>query len=218
MADISSAAAAAREQSRSAAGQFGVQSRTAPTDLGTSDGPLVHRAMGTSNCRLIDLANQVANGDLDLDAPYQRGHVWDVGRQRNLFRSGLQGIPIPAVIINDRSGWPELQNRVDLPWDSCIDGKQRITAMKAWVDGELALPATWFESRMLDCPASTPNVTVNDLSLTGRRYIESRMMIGVARSNVPTVEEEAEIYLLVNASGVEQSDTDLERAAKVARP
>lgn len=47
------------------------------------------------------------SGDLYLDAPYQRGGVWGETRRRNLVYSLLVGIPIPAILINDRQsgGW-----------------------------------------------------------------------------------------------------------------
>ncbi len=40
----------------------------------------------------------------DMDQPYQRGVVWGVKRRRNLIKSLLMGIPVPAIVINNRFG------------------------------------------------------------------------------------------------------------------
>jgi Protein of unknown function DUF262 len=149
----------------------------------------------------------------DLDPPYQRGSVWSDEQRRNLIKSLLMGLPTGAIIVNDRPFDPE---RVELR-GAVIDGTQRILALRAFTDGQLLVPAAWFPSEELlnPVPDLLPSqwfVGWHDLSIVGHRRFSN---IGIAnlRAHVKTVEEEAEIYLLVNFGGVAQTETDRVRAA-----
>lgn len=81
-----------------------------------------------------------ASGILELSPPYQRGDVWGVKRQRNLIYSILMGVPIPSIIINDRfaAEWSQSEQI------AVIDGKQRITAVLAFLNNKLPVPVQWF--------------------------------------------------------------------------
>lgn len=164
-----------------------------------------------------------------LDTPYQRGDVWDDDKRRGLVKSLLMGIPVGSVYVNRR------------PWNSdnpsvygaVIDGKQRITAIRMFASGELAVPADWFatdtnprtgEAEVFIDRTCGPityqgeqveGVTFDGLTRLGQGLFK-RATIAVNEATVPTVEEEAEIYLLVNFGGVEQTDADRERAERVA--
>jgi len=53
-----------------------------------------------STARALSWFEQLADGDeteLDVNQPYQRGHVWDDNRRRLLIRSLMQGVPIGAI-------------------------------------------------------------------------------------------------------------------------
>src|SRR5690349_8384458 len=108
--------------------------------------PLVHQALSEMLSRACDLALQVTRGDLDLDPPYQRGKMWSTAQQVGLVKSWLLGLPIPALVLNDRTLWPETSLRLARGrlHVAVIDGKQRLLAAVAWFTGELAVPASWF--------------------------------------------------------------------------
>lgn len=139
------------------------------------------------------------NGML-LSPPYQRGDVWGKTRQRNLIRSILLGIPIPAIIINDRAsaGWDEMI--------SCavIDGKQRITAILAFLKGELGVPAEWLGV----CGDENGLVHYPYLPLPTQRHIKN-FPLPFCEGQLGSLEAEREVFELVNFGGVPQGESDL---------
>lgn len=155
------------------------------------------------------LVRRLKKGRLLADTPYQRGKVWDAKLQALLVRSVYKGIPLPSLYINDRDRWerPYTSER----W-ALIDGKQRLEAMRAWLDGELAVPAEWFTET---AHREGEMVTLDDLDPIQRDFFENAT-VPVAYSFVPSVEAEADLYLLINVNSVGQSDDDLERAYGVA--
>ena len=164
-----------------------------------------------------------------LDAPYQRGAVWTTAQKQNLIKSLLLGIPIGAVYINVRP----FNHDNPAEHAAVIDGQQRIRAMRAFVDDEIAVPADWFaeaphhrsgelevfiESTCgpIDYEGTTvEGVRFSELTSLGQGAFK-RCTVGVCKATVPTIEEEAAIYMLVNFGGVEQTDDDRDRAATVA--
>jgi len=167
-------------------------------------------------CR--ELARLVQEGHLDVSPSYQRRSVWSQTQRVNLLASLMRGLPVPAIVMNDRwarrSEWAD-----DVAAYGLIDGKQRIETLIAWYDGELAVPASWFPASGVVETVSTedgPYVTIQGLT----RIEANRTMMSWA---LPTVEcrlgsiaEEAAVFGLVNGGGVSQTAEDLARAAAVA--
>jgi hypothetical protein len=139
-------------------------------------------------------------GDMVLDAPYQRGHVWGETRQRNLIKSLILGIPIPSIIINDRAsaGWDMEHSCV------VIDGKQRITAMLKFFDSELKVPGEWFG---LEGELTFSEIAKRDSSI--KRLIELSVTMGFSEGKLRSLEEEQEVFNLVNFGGVPQGESDI---------
>lgn len=136
-------------------------------------------------------------GYLELNPPYQRGDVWGPIRQRNLIRSILMGIPIPSVIVNDRfaSNWGGSV--------AVIDGKQRITAILKFIDSELKVPAAWFGVR----GDINREVEFQYLPDSLRRRF-CTCPIAVSEGRLASIEDEIEVFELVNFGGVPQGMTD----------
>jgi len=136
-----------------------------------------------------------AQGRLLMDPPYQRGDVWGPIRQRNLVKSILQGIPIPSIIINDRSRRrePEFVFAV-------IDGKQRLTAVLKFLNSELMVPGEWF--------GGNGEVMFCELPRAEQRHIENTPL-AFCEGSLATIEDEREVFELVNFGGVPQGETDL---------
>lgn len=133
-------------------------------------------------------------GDLLLDAPYQRGDVWGPVRQRNLIKSFLTGVPVPAIIINDRfaADWGTAY--------AIIDGRQRCTAILAFVEGRLAVPGEWFDLQ--------GEVTFEGLPVATQRRFRN-LPILTCEGALPSLEAEQELFELINFGGVPQGQSDL---------
>lgn len=189
-----------------------------------TDAPLEHRSLSATNRFVEFFVRNVERGYMLLDPPYQRGDVWTAEQRMGLIRSWMQGVPIPAVIINDRisPAWfrANPQDRNDPPYAyAVIDGRQRIQTAIDWFAGTLAVPASWFPAEHVETTQDTddgPYVLYTGLTKTGQRFAENRCVLPCAEGKVATVEQEAEIFLLVNGAGTPQTPTDLARAARVA--
>lgn len=140
------------------------------------------------------------SGSMLLNPPYQRGDVWGTVRRRNLIRSLLLGIPIPSIIINDRfaAGWSEKE------YISCavIDGKQRMTAILMFLDSQLAIPGEWvgMDQNM---------IIFNELPIARQRGLR-KQPIQFCEGQLGSIEEEMEVFELVNFGGVPQGESDSE--------
>ncbi|WP_439681519.1 DUF262 domain-containing protein [Embleya sp. MST-111070] len=188
--------------------------------------PLAHLSLAASARQASEMASSFRHSfGLDLDPPYQRGRVWTTDQKIALIRSWLTGTPTGVVILNDRTTFDWKEANGNDPTENggamyaCIDGQQRISTAYEWFDGELAVPASWFDSRDVTTTAATddgPYVRYTGLSAPRQRQFKNRAHLQVAVAAVPTVEEEAAIYLLVNGGGTPQNDTDMENAARVA--
>jgi hypothetical protein len=186
--------------------------------------PIEHHSLGATNRFADFFVRTVESGDMILDAPYQRGNVWTEDQRIGLIRSWLHGFPIGAVILNDRGGpwWTEANpgSRFGLgPAYSVVDGKQRILTTIAWFAGQFAVPASWFPADRVDATEDTddgPYVRFTGLTRVGQRFAENRMVLPCAEGKLPTVQAEAEVYLLVNGGGTPQTDADMARAAQIA--
>ena len=187
-----------------------------------TDAPLVHRSLHASNRGAREIARLAFEGDLDLNAPYQRPSVWTKTQQINLVRSWASGVPIPAIMVNDRGtdAWARANGSSPLDTgDACyvaVDGKQRVETAVAWFFGDLAVPASWFDPDAVEETVETddgPYVTYKGLTLVAQRHFSNRAMLPTIEANASSVAEEADLYLLVNAAGTAQTETDLANAA-----
>lgn len=163
---------------------------------------------------------------MEIDPEYQRGHVWTTEQRRELVKSWIMGVPTGNITINlrDNSGWRE--NYGDLyegPEDSwmiygCVDGKQRIETARMWFAGELRVPRTWFAERDIDAAACAADglVSYRQLSLPMQRHHGTNFQFSVIEAQLPTLQAEAELFLLVNGGGTAQETEVMQRARELA--
>lgn len=137
------------------------------------------------------------NGSLLLSAPYQRGDVWGNTRRQNLIRSVFLGIPIPSIVVNDRltGGWEEGQ------WQyAVIDGKQRCTTVLMFFDEQLRIPGAWVGSEK-------DLVTFSEMP-NRYQFRFKNHAIAFTEAAVSSLEEEMEVFELINFGGVRQGEKD----------
>lgn len=142
-----------------------------------------------------------ASTELILNAPFQRGSVWGERRQRNLVRSMLLGIPTGTIFVNERPDFT----------DALVDGKQRVEAIRAFLSSVLAVPASWFPSEDIETTEETtdgPFVRFSGLTDRGRGRF-NRCGVVIQRTQLPTIEEEEDLFDLINFGGVPQGESDL---------
>lgn len=180
-----------------------------------TEAPLRRLVVSTFNQRvdsLLTWEDSVSYG-IDMEQPYQRGDVWGPVRRRNFTKSLLLGVPIPSLIVNNRwdsqfehDGWSDERCRAQ----AIIDGKQRVTTILAFFHDELAVPVSWWRSEHVETAIETPDgpyVTWGGLSRSGQMRFRDRT-IGVAEGTFKTLDEEREVFDLVNFGGVPQGERD----------
>lgn len=186
--------------------------------------------LDTRNEPIVPLAERVLVGGrtldgadygINVDAPYQRESVWGDERRRNLIRSLFMGLPIGALIFNERK-FPE--------WRVCIDGKQRLLAVRAFVEGRLYIPADWLDETEQNMPRELfdPSKVVrvggvlmvnwHGLTVTGQRVFDSVAHVATHTAQLWRRESdplalEAELFDLINYGGVPQGERDADRSA-----
>lgn len=184
--------------------------------------PLKNRNISSSGRSLSDLIHWLDTGDIELNTPYQRGDVWTEQQRVNLIKSILMGIPIAALVINrrgDNQFWDKVSGPIKAgePYYACIDGKQRLTAVSMWMRSELPVPRWWFDPSDVDADApSSDLVYFEDLTPAGRRYFKNIAVLPVAEAKLCSVEEEAEVYGLINSAGTAHTGAELARAKMIA--
>ena len=143
-------------------------------------------------------------GELDLDAPYQRGHVWGHQRRVELLRSLTMGMPVSGIWLNDRG----IMNA-----RAVIDGKQRITTVTMWLRGEIAVPSHWFPAEVLMDPHAD-TVTYAGLSKSGQFGWANTALVTVYTTRFTGedhLDRERDVFNLVNFGGVPQGEADADR-------
>jgi hypothetical protein len=181
--------------------------------------PVRDMRMNVSALTWGDLTRQVQAGELTYDLPYQRGAVWTTEQRIMLVYSILSGTPVPALIINQRH-WTETvaADGTQMPSAAVVDGKQRLMTFRMLMEGDLAVPASWFPADRVTATEATgdgPYVRYAGLARPAQRFLEITA-VPVAEANVKTIAEEAAIYLRVNGSGTPQTAEDIARAAGIA--
>lgn len=177
--------------------------------------PVIQHSLEEMRRRMSVFSMYRTEGELDLAPAYQRESVWSEAKQQAAWYSWLSGVSIGAIYLNLREDDPQTYH--------VVDGKQRIEAYFAFVDGDLLLPSLWFAPRKtgsgmsLECPADAPEmVSFADLTDNGRSYAKSQPSCLYVESQLATEADEALLFGLINSGGVIQTHDTLAHAAKIA--
>ncbi|KAL1685009.1 hypothetical protein GGG16DRAFT_67161 [Schizophyllum commune] len=85
------------------------------------------------NYTASSLYGQITQGDIDLDPEYQRNVVWGDAKQIQLIDSIFRNFYIPPIIFTLTVEDGEEKR-------TCIDGKQRLTSLHRFMDGQIYPP------------------------------------------------------------------------------
>ncbi|MNK58665.1 hypothetical protein D3C87_777550 [compost metagenome] len=139
----------------------------------------------TSNIPVGSWRSYSNGGDLNFDAPYQRGLVWSLEQKVRLIDSLWTGLGIPAVYVREH----EITS--DNAWMEIVDGKQRVSAILEYFNDGFPYRGYRF----------------SELPLAVQRRFAS-IGVGIVRVHDVTDAEVEEIYDRINFCGVPHKPED----------
>lgn len=152
---------------------------------------------------------------VDLDPPYQReGNVWKPDARSTLIDSLINGLDVPKLYFESASERRSNPDGLSYQY-AVLDGKQRLEAILAFIDGTLALPEDFifFE----DPEVKAAGLTLEDLQhahpVLARRFLAFELPIVRVTSDSGDLIEE--MFQRLNASSALNS---AERRNAVAGP
>jgi hypothetical protein len=150
-----------------------------------------------SDFSLLAIYDMVKNQAIDVSPHYQRRDRWHPEKQSALIESFLLNVPVPPVYLSED----------EYGQYSVIDGKQRITAIKDFLSGELRLRGLkkfpeLVGARFTDLPAQLQN------ALTVRPYIRVTTLL---KQSDPTLKYE--VFLRLNTGGDTLKDQEIRNVA-----
>lgn len=135
---------------------------------------------------------------------YQRGFVWTLEQKQLLIESIYKGINCGVILVRKRS-WKELESLVDkgeteLSFTDIVDGKQRLNAIKEFLNDEIPdMHGNYF----------------SDLSDYAQNKFGDHQLFQYAEMENATDEEVLYQFLKMNHEGVPQSKEHLDFVAKL---
>ncbi|KAH9875142.1 hypothetical protein J1614_004632 [Plenodomus biglobosus] len=85
---------------------------------------------------LADLMRGLEDGSIDVDPDYQREVVWTADRMTGLVNSLMENFYIPSIILNGKqSRIVEGEKSTFSTTYVCVDGKQRLSSVRAFIKG-----------------------------------------------------------------------------------
>ena len=156
------------------------------------------RWTGQETLFLTTIQRRMADGgdgafNFDTEPDYQRGHVWS-DRQASQFVGHLiEGGSVPPIVINTDPTYARS--------DEIVDGKQRLTAVCRWLNGEV--PAELTDGR---------KVNYGDLDEESQRYLTSLSGPTITANYVQLPRSEVlRLYLRLNRGGTIHTDAEIDR-------
>lgn len=156
------------------------------------------------DCGIDSLSRMVADGEIDFDPPYQRGHVWTEDQQKNFVGFLIEGGRAPEVFVRELPVTEDTKP----PFYEVVDGKQRMTAMIRWWNGEI--PARLSEEW------DSQEIWVSDLDLVELRCIKIGGMNTSVQFLVDVTDAQVmRFHLRLNRGGTVHTDEEIERVQRL---
>ena len=141
----------------------------------------------TSSMSLRQVYDMIKDGDINLSPDFQRKAIWDGQRKCRLIESILLRIPLPMFYFSaDKEG--KL---------SVVDGLQRLTAIKEFMNNELPLSGLEYLDESNGCTYSGRNKLDDRLY---RRFNLTQIAINIIDSSSPT-KVKYDIFRRLNTGG-----------------
>lgn len=135
---------------------------------------------------------------LILCPDFQRGHVWTEEQQIAFVEHILRGGKNGKVVYLNHPDWSHVASKYNNPYREmvCVDGLQRITAIRRFVRGELAIFGGHYITDFDDTPRGAQGMKININELQNRREVLAW-------------------YLQMNTGGTPHTKEELERVQKL---
>lgn len=146
------------------------------------------------------LKGMVVNGKIDFNHIVQRSYVWERSRKSALIESMIIGYPIPPVFakrVDDGTG----KRGGNIYY--IMDGKQRLSTIKEYLNDEFALttldPVSFMDDEIgEECTVDISNKKFSELPEALQNYLYT-ITINVTYFDNLTKEEERELFKRLNA-------------------
>ncbi|TFK71182.1 hypothetical protein BDN72DRAFT_794448 [Pluteus cervinus] len=136
------------------------------------------------------LYEQIIAGEINLEPEYQRDVVWPEAKQIGIIDSVFRNFYIPPIIFaaNSLDDGGELR--------TCIDGKQRLTSIRRFMDGEIPHKDPYTNEKLYYTEPTTENVKKRGFKLLPdrcRRLFANKQIVCVEYQDV-TERDERDIF------------------------
>ncbi|TEB24117.1 hypothetical protein FA13DRAFT_1669587, partial [Coprinellus micaceus] len=137
------------------------------------------------------LFEAIGDGDIDLEAEYQRDVVWQDTKQIGLIDSIFRNFYVPPIIFAAKMWEDGTETKI------CIDGKQRLTSIRRFMEGHIPHkdPTTSEKWWYIDNPGATGSGRARKKILPNnlRRQFEGKQIVCVEYQDI-TDADEREIF------------------------
>ncbi|KAJ7781155.1 hypothetical protein B0H16DRAFT_1497258 [Mycena metata] len=139
----------------------------------------------TENLTIRELHSMIHEGTIDLNPSYQREVVWPASRQSLLIDSIFRNVWIPPVLFSVNEDEDGIPTRV------CVDGKQRLTSIQRFMDGQLPYIQSKKEHYYYTSPESSRSIQKLPLPDDIKEMFASKSMTCVVYTDLtPALERE----------------------------
>ena len=159
--------------------------------------------------RMVEAQPSEASEALTMDVDYQRGRVWTEAQQRSFLGFWLEGGAVPSIYVQRYQSAANCEPGANwmLQPSEVLDGKQRLSAMMAWLAGEI--PAVCVDGS---------EIWYRDTNEVDRRQLP---LVRLTFVDLPLVER-LTFYLKLTRGGTPHTDEEIARVrakleAEIAR-
>ena len=138
-------------------------------------------------------------GEIDMDPPYQRDHVWTETQQMDFMGFLLEGGRAPEFFVRELP-YTDPRNPTP-PYYEIVDGKQRMLAMYRWWKGEIpARLGPEYNYRL---------IWMKDFGLVSLRRIKRDVSCNVQFLKEKTDAQIMRLYLRLNRGGTPHTEEEI---------
>lgn len=152
---------------------------------------------------LETLLKRIRSGYIRIDPSYQRRHRWKNGTSSRLIESLLLNIPIPTIYISQDIDIDDADD--DSPVFTVIDGQQRLTAIRDFLENNLELT----ELEVLD---TLNGMKYEDLPRFLKRRLQDRSLSCLRIDSTVDQQVKYDIFERLNSGSVELTAQELRNA------